>query len=721
MPVSRAFWMRTAVVSASASVIALVGGWTWAAASLPGFDPSAESISALAASDTPHRSIMTAALVITGIGYLVTAAALVWLPRRGRYALAGAGLATLAVAALPLPTRGGASMWHTAAAAAAFGLLSLWPVLAATGRPVSDRDVTADAPARGHLLTAPAATAATAVLGVGSLTLATPMWGDAFGLGERLVAAATALWPLAVGLDQWWAAGHRIGTRRTRQVLGAIALTLGCSVAGVLATTVAPATVQVGNYAATVSLNPDLRRANELDAVTTLGDVRVEFVGFAPGITLTPQVLASFADDLDAGLSIDRLRPDTALLNRGAETAVSALAWRFAIGAVGLSVLVLGGTALVRRRRPTQAGVVIGVVAASAALITMAVAVRGTYQMQRQRTYTATELLGTFQRNLGMLKDVQARADEATPYLRNLLALSTSLQQTYASPSLEADPSLRLLAVSDIHDGNSYALLRTIIKNQSVDAVIDSGDLVTFGTVEEGEAAGLFDGIASLGVPYLFIQGNHDSTSPTDTAVRDRLARIPNVILLQPDARGYQEVSIGGIRIAGFNDPRYYGDSGRNTAAAQTPAREAFAGAYAERAEPDVVAGHEPAAVAGISAGVLINGHMHTPDLEGNRIQVGTLTGGGPFSHFISQGDGEELAGQPSAFDVLTFSAQCRLSSLTRFQFRGIYEGRPTYDDVVLINGSRIDTRPVDPDRTCAPGGLTITPVPAIRNQLPPG
>ena len=101
--------------------------------------------------------------------------------------------------------------------------------------------------------------------------------------------------------------------------------------------------------------------------------------------------------------------------------------------------------------------------------------------------------------------------------------------------------------------------------------------------------------------------------------------------------------------------------------------------------------------------GVAVHGHMHSADLEGHRVQVGTFTGGGPFSHFREQLPGEELSGQPYAFDVLTFGADCRLSTLMRYQYRNIVQGRPAYDDIALVNGARVDTRPVDEDRVCRP------------------
>ena len=76
---------------------------------------------------------------------------------------------------------------------------------------------------------------------------------------------------------------------------------------------------------------------------------------------------------------------------------------------------------------------------------------------------------------------------------------------------------------------------------------------------------------------------------------------------------------------------------------------------------PDVVVAHEPAAAEGVEkADVKINGHMHAAALVGNRIQVGTFTGGGVVSHYIAEGDTGELTGQPYAFDIAAFSPTCR-------------------------------------------------------------
>ena len=694
---------RTAVISATVAVVALVGGWTWAAAVQPGgFDQAAETISALAARATPHRWVMTTGLVVTGIAHVVTAWALVPARREGRALLAAAGVATLAVAAVPLPSRNESSVAHTVVATLSFALLAIWPWFAAR-------------PAGPPVLAGRVARPAAAVMAAAVVSLGFGLGTATFGLHERVVALLTVLWPLVAAVGTWWWAGHRIGSRRVRHVLAVVGLTVACGIAGVCATAVAPASAETRHYQSSVSLDPNPARAGELVATTAFGDIEVGFTGIAPGIHAVPQVKASITDVLSRpGVSLSTLRPGPEELSAAIRDAAVAVVIRFAAGALVVVLCVLGGYALLVRRRPPPALVVAGLIGWVASTVAVTLSLSATYQPERQETFTTTGVLGTLQRNQGILSDVESRATQVAPYLRNLIALSTALQQKYAAAPLESDTSLRVLLVSDIHAGNQYALMRTIIEEESIDLVVDAGDLVNFGSVEEGEATGIFEGIESVGVPYVFVRGNHDATSATDTAVLDRMAEVPNVVLLQDGAGDYTEVTVGGLRIAGFNDPRWFGDSGKGSPAKQVPAREAFVTAYAGRPAADLVVGHEPWAVQGVEGGVLVNGHMHSVDLEGNRVQAGTFTGGGPLTHFLADEAGEELVGQPSAFDVLTFGTDCRLASLTRYRFRDVIEGRPAYDDVQLVNGRRIDGREADPARTCTPDAtLTSVTVPA--------
>ena len=694
---------RTAVLSATTAVVALVGGWTWAAAVQPGgFDQVAETISALAASATPHRWVMTAALVVTGLAHLVTAWALVPARPSGRSLLAAGGVATLAVAAVPLPSRTESSAAHTAVAALSFALLALWPWFGAR-------------PSGPTVLAPRVARTAAVVMTLAVASLAAGAGGTAFGLHERVVAFLTVGWPLVTAVGTWWWAGHRVGSRRVRHVLAVVGLTAACGLAGVSATTVAPVTAQTRHYQSSVSLSPDPARSGELVATTAFGDIEVGFAGIAPGIDTVPQVKASIADVLARpGVTLSALRPGPEELSAAIREAAVEVVGRFAAGAALVVLGVFGGYAVLRRRRPPVALVVAGAIGWSVSTAAVSAALWATYQPERQETFTTTGVLNTLQKNQGILSDVETRATQVAPYLRNLIALSTALQQKYAAAPLEADTSLRVLVVSDVHGGNQYALMRTVVEEESIDVVVDAGDLLNFGTVQEGEAAGIFAGIESVGVPYLFVRGNHDATSESDTAVLDRMAEVPNVVLLQDATGDYTEVTVGGVRIAGFNDPRWFGDSGKGSPAKQVPAREAFVRAFTGRPAADLVVSHEPWAVQDLAGGVLVNGHMHSVDLEGNRVQAGTFTGGGPLSHFLADTGGEELVGQPSAFDVLTFGTDCRLASLTRFRFRDVIEGRPAYDDVRLVNGRRVDGREADPARSCsADTTLTTVTVPA--------
>ena len=104
-----------------------------------------------------------------------------------------------------------------------------------------------------------------------------------------------------------------------------------------------------------------------------------------------------------------------------------------------------------------------------------------------------------------------------------------------------------------------------------------------------------------------------------------------------------------------------------------------------------------------------VNGHSHVPALDGNRVQVGTFTGGGTLAHFVG-GPDAELVGQASSFDVLTFDEECRAQRLVRYQYRAIIEGRPSFDSLSVLNASRI-VEPPEEGRTCGGDELEVRPL----------
>jgi DNA repair exonuclease SbcCD nuclease subunit len=80
-----------------------------------------------------------------------------------------------------------------------------------------------------------------------------------------------------------------------------------------------------------------------------------------------------------------------------------------------------------------------------------------------------------------------------------------------------------------------------------VDAVLDTGDITDWGSPPENQ---LISTVGELGVPYVYIRGNHDSS------VTARLiAAQPNAVVLDDSA-----VEVAGLTVVGTPDPRFTPD-----------------------------------------------------------------------------------------------------------------------------------------------------------------
>src|SRR6478736_2304086 len=272
--------------------------------------------------------------------------------------------------------------------------------------------------------------------------------------------------------------------RRASHVLKWLAVLVACYLGGVAATNLAPTVAETSQYRAVLRLDPVPRHSPVLHAPTIVGDVDVQFASpiVAPGLDVQVAVREEITNLFTRpNVDIKALLPSHYI-----------------------------------RQRTTRRHHVLFV--ASAMVVATAVTFGGialTYQPGRFAEYRTSGVLGVVQRNAGLLADVEARATQVTPYFRNLLAVTQALQQKYVAGNVNEPVSARFLLVSDIHGANQYALMRTIIEEEDVDAVIDIGDLVNFGRVQEGDAAGIYRSIQSLGVPYIFTSGNHDQSSPT--------------------------------------------------------------------------------------------------------------------------------------------------------------------------------------------------------------
>ena len=479
-----------------------------------------------------------------------------------------------------------------------------------------------------------------------------------------------------------------------------LALVFAVNLGGVSATSLFPTTVETNNYTAQVRLSALPTLTSTIHSPTSFGDLDLEFGSplLAPGVDATVQARDTITELFDSRrVSIKTIQPSSEEISEALGAGVTEMGLKFAGGVLVVGLCAIALIAYARRRRPTLRQVLSTGLAGLLAISVTGAGIWGTYRPGQLSSFRTTGLLGTFRSNAGLLADVEARAEQATPYVKNLLALSQALQEKFIPEEITRPTAARLLLVSDIHGANQYPVMKQIIDDEKITAVIDSGDLLNFGNVSEAELAGIFGSIARLGVPYIFVRVNHDANSPVDQALLERMARIKNVLLLEPTPGSYTEASVNGVVVAGFNDPRFFGDDNKNNSQKQQPAADSFNRAYAGRPPPDIVVSHEPGAVTRVrSATLLVNGHMHKNELEGNRVGVGTFTGGGTVSHFLVEDTGDqpgELEGQPYAFDIAVFSQTCDLASLTRYTYRNLIQGRPAYDDVRVINGKTIATR----------------------------
>ena len=333
-------------------------------------------------------------------------------------------------------------------------------------------------------------------------------------------------------------------------------------------------------------------------------------------------------------------------------------------------------------------------------------------------SYEISGLAGELQASgQGLLTNLDARSKAAQPYVEALLNVSVAVSRTPEglTDGNQVQPTgPSLLLISDIHDINMYETVKQVAEAQHVDAVIDSGDMLVAGRVDEAEITKLFDGIASLDVPYIFVLGNHDKSSLYDTALVTRLQAIPNVILLQPKGNTYTEVNIGDLTIAGMNDPRYFGDDAKNTGEKQTPAVDQFNNTF-NTSPPDIAITHEAEAADKMVTsknGITINGHGHVPGLDDNHVHVGSLTGGG----LIGQNDSTdpEQKTPVQSFTILRTWPDCRIANTSSIDFTGYYLGRITASSINYhVFDPRTQVTTDAPARQCTDRTLTTRTITA--------
>jgi hypothetical protein len=149
-----------------------------------------------------------------------------------------------------------------------------------------------------------------------------------------------------------------------------------------------------------------------------------------------------------------------------------------------------------------------------------------------------------------------------------------------------------------------------VVQTFDIDAVIDTGDMVDWGSSAETNYA---SAIPSIGVPYLYVRGNHDSG-----AIQAAVARQRNAVVLDNTV-----TRVGNLTIAGIGDPEFTPDKSENPPAdndadpSTSPllvAGDQLATTIRRSDQPvDIALVHDPAMAPPLSGVVplILAGHLH--------------------------------------------------------------------------------------------------------------
>ncbi|MGY1695060.1 metallophosphoesterase [Geodermatophilus sp. SYSU D00814] len=325
------------------------------------------------------------------------------------------------------------------------------------------------------------------------------------------------------------------------------------------------------------------------------------------------RVRALVADPARLDGLVDRVSADL-------QDAVVRLAWVSAAAAVGGAALT---SLLVLRRRKEPllaAGLSVALLAGTAGLGAV------TWRPEALSTPTYTGLLVNATSLIGDARDIVARFDAYRASLEDLVSNVSTLYATISTlptPTRD-DDTVALLHVSDLHlNPAGFDLVRQVVDQFDVDGVLDTGDITDWGSEPENQ---LISSIGQLGVPYVFIRGNHDSVLTAGL-----VAGQPNATVLDDSA-----TTVAGLTVVGARDPRFTPDQ---TATGDTPSLEQTGEDLAELAgelpdPPAIAMVHDPEQATPLDGVVplVLAGHTHEREVEtldeGTLLMVQGSTGG---------------------------------------------------------------------------------------------
>jgi predicted MPP superfamily phosphohydrolase len=413
-----------------------------------------------------------------------------------------------------------------------------------------------------------------------------------------------------------------------------------------------------------------------VELVLRVDELRLEEAErFAEDPSLLEAVGDDVAGDLRHGIVQLAVRCLLAGAGGGAVAALVARAhWRTVLGGLGAGALVVGAVGGLTR---------------------------ATYEPEAVSEPTYTGLLTIAPTAVGDVRSIVEDFGRYRVQLAELVGNVAALYRTgQALPDL--DPGARTIAVlhvSDVHlNPQAFDLMAQLVDQFDVAAVLDTGDITDWGS--EPETA-LLDRIPGLGVPYVWVRGNHDSMT-TQAAV----AAEPGAVVLDGAA-----TDVAGLRVWGIGDPRYTpakdqpvgGAVEQEAALAFAPKVDAaVASAQFAGGAVDVVMVHDARAASDLDDDVplVLAGHTHKAR-EGRigrttRLLVEGSTGGAGLRGL------QKDEPVPLACSVLYFDAGTgRLAAYDRVSVRGLGQAGVTIERHVV--------RPLTPPGTTTTTSSTTT------------
>jgi len=380
---------------------------------------------------------------------------------------------------------------------------------------------------------------------------------------------------------------------------------------------------------ATVSARGEFGRGRTTVFVPPLGSISADThtapLGFV--LTLTEVDPTALTQSVSSEKSRQALEVD---LTKDLRAAATQVALRLLLGALVIGAI--AAAVLPHRHISTiVAGGIGGLVVVTAVLGMSAASFDPTAFREPQfrgALERAPQVVEALNRQVSALDNLRSRYETAADRLSDVLALA-------AHPNLDPrEGTTAILHVSDMHSNPiGIEVTDRLARQFGVDAVLDTGDLTSFGESLEGNIGEL---VRRIPVDYLYVPGNHDSSLN-----RRAIARVPNVTLLDNAT-----ADVEGVDILGWGDPTFTASNAISTEEGnETRAR--FAGEVAEsvlRTQPDLLAVHDER-LAEESIGdvpLVLTGHTHERSIErrdGTLIMTVGSTGATGLGSFIVEAD----------------------------------------------------------------------------------